>query len=220
MAVETLFRSQDLPAAEVFGQWCEVVNRVLMPSRVATQRPDTFCGELKLLALGSVQITSLRHAPLTATRDPVHVRRADPGLYCLSLTLDGTMVTECRREQSSAAPGGWLLFDTWHPGKITKLDLHEHPEWDRGLAGVPAHVMLHIPRNYLPLPHRFVDPLLGRSLPPAGATGALLARLLTDALAFGDEFGQDEAARVGQAATELAAALLARACRAEDALAP
>jgi AraC-like DNA-binding protein len=80
--------------------------------------------------------------------------------------------------------------------------------------------MLNIPRNLLPLPHRYIDPFVGHSLPPAGATGALLARLLTDALARGDEFGPDEAAHVGQAAAELAAALLARACRAEQTLTP
>ena len=229
MAVETLFRSQDFPPTEVFDQWCELVNRVLMPSRVATQWPETFRGELRRLTLGNVLITSLRHAPLTATRDLVHVRRADPGLYCLSLTLRGTMVMDCRREQTTALPGGWMLFDTWHPGKITKLDLREQTEWGnvrgrhpatRGDGAVPAHVMLHIPRDRLPLPPRFIDPLLGRGLPPTGPTGALLARLLTDAVARGDELGHDEAVHLGHAAADLAAALLARACRAEEALAP
>jgi AraC-like DNA-binding protein len=229
MAVETLFRSQDFPPAEVFGQWCEVVNRVLMPCRVATQRPEAFCGELKLLNLGSVQITSLRDAPLTVIRDWVHVRRADPGAYCLSFTLRGTMLIECRREQSAAAPGGWMLFDTWHPGSITKLDVPTGTRWDYGArqraatrsdADLPAHVMLHVPRDCLPLPHDVVEPVLGRSLPPTGGAGTLLARLLTDALARGDEFSADEAVHVGRAAADLAAALLARVCGAEEAPGP
>jgi AraC-like DNA-binding protein len=208
--VETVFNSESFPPDSRFDQWCEVTGRALMPMRLSTEHPQKFQGGIRLLDLGPVQITDLRYTALTGYRTPVHVRRSDPELYQLSLTLRGVMTLEHQRQQGTAAAGDMQLFGTWHPYVAHTTAAH----------GAVGHLMLHLPRAALPLPQRQVDPLIGRRLPARTGTGALLARLLTDTVARGSELQPQEAVYLGSAALDLAAAFLANLSETQDVLPP
>ncbi|MFG3309510.1 hypothetical protein [Streptomyces wuyuanensis] len=76
-----------LAPADRFSFWWEAVARSVVPVHASSEDVLGFWAEMTAVDLGRVQIFRVRCLSFEARRTPRLIRRADPGLLQLSLTL-------------------------------------------------------------------------------------------------------------------------------------
>ena len=205
-------RSDDLPAADRFAWWCELMGRDTAPSVISSPHAGDFRASVTLAELGPVQLSVMTYPQFRAVRSAALIRRSDPDRYGLSLVTANALWLEQRDRASRMDPGDLLLHDTSQPFE------------GRALPGAsPGRtLMLHFPKAALPLRHERLECLLARRLPTCAGMNAILARYLTSIASAveQDEVGEPETERLGRVALDLAAAALAIQVGAEDRLTP
>ncbi|MDF3292701.1 helix-turn-helix domain-containing protein [Streptomyces silvisoli] len=185
-------QTTDVPKAERFGWWRDLLMQDLAPAHIASEHRDDFPASTAALELGPVNVSVLSFPTLTAVRTPQLIRRSDPELWELGYMASGIMVLEQARSHAQVGAGDLLLYDTSRPVQMRVTE-----------GG--RMTILHLPKPAVPLPDRSMRDLLSRRLPTHGS-GALLAGFL-QGLAGGQWSGL-EAERLGSAAVQLASAFL------------
>lgn len=185
-------RTTDLPRADRFEWWVDLVARDLIPTHISSEHQGDFRASAAALELGPVNVSGLSFPTLRSSRTPGLIRRSDPELWELAYVTRGTMGIDQDRSRARAQAGDLLLYDTSRPFEVQVTEGGQI-------------TILHLPRHAVPLPACSMRDLLSRSL-PGGGSGALLARFL-HGLA-GGQFGGVEAERLGSAAVQLASAFL------------
>ncbi|MHA4818225.1 helix-turn-helix domain-containing protein [Streptomyces aculeolatus] len=184
--------SADVPQAERFGWWRDLLMQDLPSAHIVSDHYDDFQGSSAALELGPVKVSVLSFSPLTSARTAGLIRRSDPELWELGYMTSGTMTVDQARNHTQVGAGDLLVYDTSQPWQMR----------------IPAHgglTILHLPKAAVPLPDRSMRDLLSRRLPAHG-TGSLLAGFL-QGLA-GGQWSELEAERLGAAAVQLASAFL------------
>src|SRR5689334_1174316 len=107
--------SLDLPLRDRFEWWCDVAARQVVPTIVHSVHRTNFYASLKLLQLGSVNVTELDFVDMGSLRTPQLIRRADPERWMLTLLCKGSMWVEQSRSRAEPSPGDLVLYDTSRP---------------------------------------------------------------------------------------------------------
>ncbi|MEU2775610.1 AraC family transcriptional regulator [Streptomyces sp. NPDC007162] len=208
MLTQTVFRSEDLPVADRFDAWCEIMGRVYAPMKMTSEFAADFRAHLRCIPLGEVTVYPTTFQQTTFRRTPRLIRQSDPEAYHLSVLLDG--------EGGTAWDG--------HEAAYRPLDLHivstslPHETWSGRL---PATIVgVEIPRAALPLPCGRADRAIGRQMSGREGVGALLTQFLTHVAADVGSYRPDDAPRLGTVLTDLVAALFAHNLAAEPLLPP
>jgi len=205
---ETVFRSKELLVADRFEWWCELASRTLIPTVFTSVHADDFRAEVRLLQVGAVSVVS--YPSLRSCRTPTLVRRSDPELYQVALTLRGGQgLSHCGRD-ALVGVGDLLLYDTSHP-----FDARTFPD-----GGTAEGIIVGVPRVALALPAAKVDRLLAVPLPGTTGMGALLSQFLTRLPAESGSYRPQDTARLGAVTVDLITALLAHHLDIDDAVAP
>jgi AraC-like DNA-binding protein len=182
----------DVPKAERFGWWRDLLLQDLAPTHLASAHRDDFRASTAALELGPVKVSVLSFPPLASVRTARLIRRADPELWELGYMAGGIMVLDQARNHAQVTAGDLLLYDTSQP---VRMQVTEGGRL----------TILHLPKRSVPLPERSIRDLLSRRLPAQGA-GALLVEFL-QGLA-GGQWSEWEAEHLGTAAVHLASAFL------------
>ncbi|MFI1482053.1 helix-turn-helix domain-containing protein [Streptomyces sp. NPDC020747] len=209
--IETVLRSEDLPVGDRFEWWREFTSHSLAPTEITSDHADDFRACARQLDLGAVQVAVLSYPSLRSRRSPALVRRSDPELYHLALTLRGRQsISHCGRD-ALVGVGDLLLYDTTHP-----WDASAFPDNDGPVEGI----VVNVPRAAIPLPAAKVDRLLGALLPGDTGMGALLAQFLTRLAPESDTCRPQDAIRLGGLTVDLITAFLAHHTDTEDGVPP
>jgi AraC-like DNA-binding protein len=182
----------NVPKAERFGWWRDLLMQDLAPAHIASEHRDDFRASTAALEFGPVNLSVLSFPTLTSVRTAPLIRRSDPELWELGYMGSGIMMLDQARNHAQVEAGDLLLYDTSQPVEMNVTE----GGWL---------TILHLPKHVVPLPDRSMQDLLSRRLPPQG-TGALLAGFL-QGLA-GGQWSALEAERLGAAAVQLAFAFL------------
>lgn len=209
--IETVLRSEDLPVADRFAWWREMTSHTLMPTEITSDHADDFRACFRLLELGAAQVSVLSYPSLRSRRTPALVRRSDPELYHLALTLSGRQSISHRRRDASVGVGDLLLYDSSHPS-----DASAFPDDGGAVQGI----VVNVPRAAIPLPATKVDRLLGAPLPGDTGMGALLSQFLIRLAPELDSCRPQDAIRLGGVAVDLITAFLAHHTDTEDGVPP
>ncbi|MFF2936278.1 AraC-like ligand-binding domain-containing protein [Streptomyces mirabilis] len=208
--IETVFHSEDLPVADRFEGWRELIARTLSPSDVTSEHADDFQAWVKILDAGATPISVLSYHSLRASRTPALIRRSDPEIYQLSLTLRGKQgISHCGRDAMVAATD-ILLYDTSHPYDLWVLAEQEAAET----------IIVDLPRSVLLLPTAKIDRLLSMRLPGNTGIGVLLSQFLIGLTGEAASCRAQDVVRLGGVTVDLIAAFLAHHADAEDAVPP
>ncbi|MFD9138979.1 helix-turn-helix domain-containing protein [Streptomyces bottropensis] len=157
------------------------------------------------------QVSVLSYPSLRSRRTPALVRRSDPELYHLALTVRGRQsISRCRRD-ASVAVGDLLLYDSSHPS-----DASAFPDDGGAVEGI----VVNVPRTAIPLPAAKVDRLLGAPLPSDSGMGALLSQFLIRLAPESDSCRPQDAIRLGALTVDLITAFLAHHTDTEDGVPP
>ncbi|MFD8030491.1 helix-turn-helix domain-containing protein [Streptomyces sp. NPDC059717] len=199
----TVLDTNRLPPTDRAAAWMETTGEALMATRIRfAVEPERIEALIKTMDLGPAQLSLMSYTPLLSQRTPRLIRRSDPEMFQIALTLSGRQSIEQARSQASVGPGDLLLYDSSRP--FTAI-AGPDPSGARAM-------LLQFPRRLLPLPEQVVAPLCGTALPGREGVGRLLHVMLTSLADTHAELTPADRARVGTTALDLTAALLAHHC--------
>ncbi|SFK98457.1 helix-turn-helix domain-containing protein [Streptomyces pini] len=210
MVYETAFASEDVPAAERFGRWCELVRRAHAPLEADSPHRADFRARLRVLSLGAVTVWPAEFAPAVLRRTPELARRHDPRTVHVSLPLRGRLRVAREGRADGHGPGSLCVVDTSRPCEM----------WAGDGDGPYSGIGLEVPRDLLHLPPERLAGLTRRSLSAREGMGALLAQFLTTVAADSARYRPSDGPRLAAVAVDLLSALFAHALESDHALPP
>ncbi|MFI6985916.1 helix-turn-helix domain-containing protein [Embleya sp. NPDC050154] len=209
--IENTFSTEDLPKEDRWASWYESGTRSHLPTLIRTDHQDDFRGSIRLLDLGSVQVSTLTYSPLQVRRTPKLIRQSDPDiLYFVFHRRGGIGVAQAGREAVLTSQT-LVFYDTSQP--FTAWATAEH-------GSVAGCVILQVPRKLFPIRTETLDPLLAASLPSREGFGALLAGHLDQLVTNAAGYTPADAVRLAAITVDLSAALCSHELESNDTLPP
>ncbi|MCX5012963.1 helix-turn-helix domain-containing protein [Streptomyces sp. NBC_00555] len=188
-----------VPVADRFEWFNELVASALIPTAIKSEESADFRAEAAMLDLGVTQVSTFAHSPLSSRRTPALIRRGDPEQYQLALITGGRWWMSHSGGDEEFGVGDMILWDTSRPQETVA-----HPG-----EGPSRSVILHLPKDVLPLRSGRVDRLLGRRIASDSGMAAVLAGFIASLGEHGSACEPQELRRLGSVAVDLAAACLA-----------
>ncbi|MGX7759769.1 helix-turn-helix domain-containing protein [Streptomyces angustmyceticus] len=208
MLDETVFRSEDVPAADRFDYWTEMLGRAHAPMELRSPHADDFRGSQRVLDLGAVTAWRAVFQPVVFRRTPKLIRQSDPETYHLCLVVRGTGSCVWRHRETRYGPDDLFINSSTLPN-----DVHS--------TGDPVTtVALEIPKALVPLPRDLTRRIVGVPVSTREGMGALLARFLTQLTTDTAAYQPSDGPRLGTVLTELVGALFAHTLEAGRCLPP
>lgn len=203
-----MFRSEDVPPADRFDYWVELLGRTHAPMDLRSDCADDFRASQRVLDLGAVTVWPATFQPLTFRRTPKLIRRSDPETYHLSLIVRGSGAGVWGHRETEYKP-----YDLHINSSSLAYDVHSS-------GNSVTMVGLEVPRALLPLPRDAADQVVGAPVSAREGVGALLARFLTHLTADTAPYLPSDGPRLGTVLTDLVAGLFAHILEAGDSLPP
>ncbi|MEV4517590.1 helix-turn-helix domain-containing protein [Dactylosporangium sp. NPDC049525] len=204
----------ELPAAERFDFWADLVAREAAPQRISSAHAGAFNGWAQITELGQLRLTSFRYPSLDTSRTSRLIRQSDPELYQLALPTSGRSAIAQQDRESALRPADFTLLDTSRPHEAS-----HHPVASGSAAPeLASSVTVLIPHALLPVPRDQVGRLLAARLPSGEGMGALLAGFLLQIARHPGQYQPSDAAFLGSTALSLIAATIAQQLDVERAL--
>ncbi|WP_432142524.1 helix-turn-helix domain-containing protein [Streptomyces sp. bgisy084] len=210
MLPETLFRSEDVPAAERFECFSELMGRTHAPLQLLSDHREDFRASQRLLTLGDVSVWPTTFQPVCFRRTPKLIRQSDPEGVHISLPLRGTLRVTSREHEAAYDPSHLCVLDTSQPVDVRGGDL------SRPHTGVGVEV----PKALLSVPPNEISKLTTLQLSAKEGYGALIAKLLTQLAADSSSYKPTDGPRLGLIMTDLLSALFSQALDADNSLTP
>ncbi|MFI0895624.1 AraC family transcriptional regulator [Streptomyces sp. NPDC020983] len=209
MLDERVFRSEDLPVADRFDVWHDLMSSTHAPMDLTSEFAADFRATLRLVDLGGITLWPAAFPQLTFHRTPFRIRQSDPETVNLSLVVRGDAVTSWPdRPQRPLGTGEFHMNVSSEAMTVS------------GLGPWIEMIGVEVPRTSLSLPWDRVRDVIGRDLPGRTGVGALVAQFLTQVTAHTGDYRQAEAPRLGRVLADLVSAQFAQVLDAEDGLPP
>ncbi|WP_239335712.1 helix-turn-helix domain-containing protein [Frankia sp. CiP3] len=198
--IETVFRSEDLPAGERFDAWRAMAHWATAPLEFRSDHEEDFPATLRLLELGAVDMFTASFPSLQILRTPKLIKQSDAEQYKMGFLLRGNARLSQMGRDVTVATRELVLYSTWRPFDI----------WiDSGRHDMATTVAIRVPRALLPLPSAATDQLIARRISGRTGIGALLVGLVTNMIANTSPYQPSDAPRLGTVLLDLLTALLA-----------
>jgi AraC-like DNA-binding protein len=196
----TVLDTTCLPPAERTAAWAETTSLALVTTRFRFPEPERFGARIRAVALGAAQLSELSYAPLLSYRSPLLIRRSDPELYQLAVITSGRQGIDQAGRDALARPGDIVLYDSSRPFEASVGA-------ERARSGS---LLLQFPKRLMPLPDKVVASLCGTVLTRAAGVGRVFHRTLSALADTAADLTDDDRARLGTTAVDLAVAVVAR----------
>ncbi|MFD7500117.1 helix-turn-helix domain-containing protein [Streptomyces sp. NPDC059850] len=206
MVYETVFRSEDVSAADRFDYWRELMIQTVAPMDMSSDHADDFRASMRVMELGAVYVWPTAFQAVSFHRTPKLIRQADPELLHMTIVASGTMGMVHAGQETVPGAGELCVVDFSQP-----FDSH---------AGPVKGVGVEIPKQMLTLTGNKVNKLLGRRISAQNGFGALLAQFLTSVTTDSTSFQPADGPRLGTILLDLVSGLFAHELHADDNLTP
>ncbi|MEV7439076.1 helix-turn-helix domain-containing protein [Streptomyces griseoviridis] len=206
------FDTVGLPREQRFDWWCEVVGAGVAPTRITSDEASDFTGSIGSLGMGRIQLTTMAFPTVQSERTAQLVRRGDPETYELTLVLGGSMEVSQRRNEARLSAGDFAVWTSSRPYRGRAVS-------GPGVGSARA-IILHLPREMLPVPEARMDRLLACAVSGRTGMGRVLADHLTSVAREASALDPLDSPRLGLASLDLAAGLFAAQADALDRLPP
>jgi AraC-like DNA-binding protein len=209
--IETVFRTEDLPASDRFEFWADRMAQTHAPLKLRSDHAAKYWAYQRVISLGALHIWPTSYQPLHYHRTAKLIRQSDPEQYHVALPLQGTnRITWDDDQQAAYGPYEIQIYDS---SRIFKL----HSDSDQGLF---HGIGVEIPKAALPLPRNMDTLAFQRGFSGREGIGGLLAQFLTQLSADTSSLRPADAPRLATVLTDLLTALFAPALEAQDSLEP
>ncbi|UWZ34659.1 helix-turn-helix domain-containing protein [Dactylosporangium roseum] len=178
--------------------------------RPTTRHREDFWAEMTWMLFGGLHLSQVRSASFEVERTGQLIRQSDPDGYQLSVSLRGDSHFEQRDRYVAAGPTDIFLYDTSRAFRaatvVAPADARPGPD---GRPMYPADgLIVHIPRNRLPLPAARVERLLAVSMTGDAGVGAVLLGTLKQLIAQSGSISDIGASTLAGVVLDLLGALL------------
>ncbi|MEU1754494.1 helix-turn-helix domain-containing protein [Micromonospora matsumotoense] len=208
MVHRTVIDTEQLPPAERFGMWLDLVARTSAPLRIRSAHQHDFRARAEFVELGPIRLVRYRYPSLAAVRTAKLVRRTEVDFHLLALTTNGTGIAGQAGRESRLDAGEFTFYDGSRPHEVSHFG-------DGGTAHATSIVAL-IPYGSIPLTPDRLAPLLAGRMSASDGIGALIAQYLTRITSYPEQYQQADAERLGAVALDLISTMLGRYLVAED----
>ncbi|MFF0728418.1 helix-turn-helix domain-containing protein [Streptomyces sp. NPDC004134] len=209
--IETRFHTDDLDPADRFANWRDLMAKTIVPMDTSSEFADLYAGRMRLLDLGGLAVWSTSLLPLRFVRTPRLIRQSDPGLYHLTLPMQGTASIAQEGREDEHGPRELYLVDTSRPFDCVG---------GNGSRGIVHAISLEVPKTMLPLLPQRIDRLLTRRISGHGPVDALLVNLLIQMFRTKGTYQPSDGPRLRTVVIDLLSAVIAQHLDAEKALEP
>jgi AraC-like DNA-binding protein len=202
-------RTEDLPRADRFAYWREMVTKVAMPVEVRSSYSANFLATVQTASFGAIETIVMRQPPIDLDRTRRLIRLSDPEVYHLVLNLVGQQQLTQERRDVVLRPGEMMLYHSSSPLR-THSDVRQRRE---------SAVVVVIPPMMLPLPARKLKDLLAVPLSHReDGLGTLISRYLHTLAKSAARYGAADASQLSFVTLDLISIMLARRLDAETSL--
>ncbi|WP_049567256.1 hypothetical protein [Streptomyces sp. SBT349] len=156
--IESVYRSEDLPAADRFAVWRDLLMKAMCPQEVLVEHAAPFEARMRVVQLNAVNVWKTTSLPVTWRRTPRAIRESDPERYHLTLLLRGGLSVSQGGQEGTHGPFGMYILGTSRPYVATN--------------GPALAVGLEVPRRLLSLPARRTEALVTRRISGRNGPGA------------------------------------------------
>ncbi|WP_051951092.1 helix-turn-helix domain-containing protein [Actinacidiphila yeochonensis] len=208
MLRETEFRSEDLPAADRFEVWQDLLSRTYAPMHLSSEAAADFHAHQRVITLGEVSIWPATFQHLVFRRTPKLIRQSDPENCHLSLLLRGSAVASWDRNEAA-----YRVYDI-HTND-TSLPFELSTGHDRA-----AMVGIEVPKRLVGLPWDSARQVIGGQISWRNGVGALLGQFVSQVAADTSVYRAEDGPRLGQVISDLVTALFANVLDSDEHLQP
>ncbi|MCE7009420.1 helix-turn-helix domain-containing protein [Kibdelosporangium philippinense] len=199
MLDEAVFSSADLPAAERFPAWRDVMASLHAPMDLTSDYAADFDARMRVIDLGGMVVWPATFDPLTFRRSRKLIRQSDPETVHLSLLLQGSAGMRLDRHEKTCDVLDIHTNDSSRPYEITTGD-----------ARIKS-IGVEIPKALLPLPRHQAEKAVGLPMSGKDGIGSLLTHFLTQLTSDTAAYQPSDAPRLGTVLTDLVAAVFGHA---------
>ncbi|GAA3971735.1 helix-turn-helix domain-containing protein [Actinomadura viridis] len=203
---ETVFRSDELPAADRFDHVRELMSLSPLLMDASSDHSENLLLHQRDLQLDAVRVWSMTFQPMNFHRTAKLIQRSDPESYNFCLLLNGEMGVSLGGREAIYGPGELYINDSSQPYDIAA----------RCSDGLVSCVGVEIPRRLLSLPPERVDRLIGRPIPGRHGMGGLLAQFLRNLTGDATSYRPTDGCGLGLVVSDLAGALIAHHTAGEE----
>jgi AraC-like DNA-binding protein len=194
--LETIFRSDDLPAADRFDRLRELMSLASVPMDASSDDTTGLLVRQRDLHLDSLRVWRMTFRPMTFHRTTKLIRHSDPETYNTCLLLNGEMKCTWGRQEATYGPGELHISDSSRPFELRA----------QSTDGAISCVGIEIPKRLLPRDR--ADRVVGRPISGTKGIGGLLAQFLTHLTTETGTYRPTDGPRLSLVATDLLSALL------------
>ncbi|MGJ6969012.1 helix-turn-helix domain-containing protein [Streptosporangium sp. G11] len=199
-----MVRLDGVPVRERFDFWWQAVAESVISVDASSDHAADFWAEMRLLDLGAVHLSNVRCVGFEARRTERRIRRSDPGMYQLSVILQGRSGIRQEDREATLAPTDLTLYDASRPFRAwSSADGSGTP------GSLSEGLVVQVPHDALSFPASMIRRLLGRRMSGRCGFGALLGGLLRQLVAQTEHLSATDLCRVSGVVVDLIAALLA-----------
>lgn len=204
--IDTVFRSEELPASQRFERWRELLAQAPVPMRASCDRLADFTVHQRDLHLEGLRVWTMTFRPMVFHRTPKLVRESDPETYNVCVLLNGTMGRSWDGREAVYGPDELHVFDSSQPFRLRTTSTR----------GPVSCVGVEIPRKQLTLPPGRAERLVGRPVPARSGIAALLAGTLQHLTADTSPYRPTDEPHLGTVLGDLVTALFHHVTEDED----
>ncbi|SDI07725.1 helix-turn-helix domain-containing protein [Nonomuraea jiangxiensis] len=208
--LEKVFDTEDLPPEDRLEAWHEAVSQSLTPNVFSIDRAEDFRASLRAMDLNAAHVTAMTYPSMQSRRTSKLIRRSDPELYAVALSLRGWQRLGQVGREAVLGPGDLVMYATSTPFE-SRVDAHE---------GSASSVVATIDRGRVPLPPAKLDRLLATPLPGREGMGALLAQFLGRLTTDNGSYRPADGPHLGTVLVDLFTALIAHHLGADSSVPP
>lgn len=203
--------TEQVPPADRFGMWLDMVSGSPAPLRVRTDHAHDFVARAEFVELGPIQLVSYRYPSVECVRTRKLVQRSDPDYYLLALTTSGSGVSSQDGQRSVVGAREFTFYDCSRPHEVN------HYGDDDGRQAASS-VVAFIPYDALPFPPGRLATLFAGRMSGSEGIGALLAQYLIQIAGHPEQYHAADADRLATVGLDLASTMLGRHLVSEDAV--
>lgn len=198
LMIQTL-KTSDLPMADRFPAWRDIVANGDTRMRIASRRTDDFIATATAMKLGPVMMFASEHPPVRAERTPDLIRRWDPDTWLVVLDVIGSQRIDIDDQTVMTRAGDIVIC---------------HSSWSAAASSNPSlqrdHMVFAVfDRQEIPFGPDRLRSLLAVPLSDRAGIGSVVAAHLCT-LATADGLAPEDAPHLGRLTLDLISLLLAR----------
>ncbi|MGD3109420.1 helix-turn-helix domain-containing protein [Streptomyces sp. YGL11-2] len=212
MLKETVFSSEELPTADRFEVFRELIGRTHAPVELTSNFAAAYDAHYRALQLGAIHVWPVTCHPLRFQRTAKLIRQSDPEQFHLALPQSGVHRLAWDDQKAQLNPYELHVCDS-----SRVFDLHMDTIDGHGYF---AGLGIDVPKTLLPVPASRVERLFGQGIPAREGIGALMTQFLLQIVENSASYEPTDGPHLETVLIDLIAAVFARTLDDDSALPP